>query len=544
MKKYICSILILIVANQCLYSQANVEKKERVLDTVHRHSHLNPFEVTINTVNIDLKEIVRPATRVELTHAVKYHDKYYCFFSERGQYSFRVETRYFLIISKDGTILNNIEVPKEIDRTIYFDFFIRNDSLFAKTYMKHESFYFDINKLAWIRIEKIDDIVYEDHEFVITYLDFGEWGEMTWFIDKKTLKEYVIGANGTMVNKLNGNYYLTSIAAVREIENPLNLEPCGKDYCYQSVEREKIHRGTSSLIGSRVIYQDTTFSFWNVNKLKQKITTSFVFEDQLYQLYSDSNTTFIGKIENEKLVSIFDFGKKYSFLNRLYSYRGNNLDNNSRFLKIRENNNTFGFMEISNNNIEIRYFKHNLDTLEHLESDGFEKLIDIIVNSDNLSLEQIVNLEEELGGIDMKTDRIGTNHNGYYPKVYNSPNFKTKEFIKIEDKNITQIIEYLYAKADNSIKSIYVEWEITRHENEYDSFNTLIKKNPNIMISLKKKQNEIIEIITKYLGLTPNREKQSNNENNLSWATKNGLKIKMYGSLDGKKEIRMIIDLE
>jgi hypothetical protein len=504
------------------------------------------FIISTDTLFLDIKEIARPATRVHLTHAVKYNANYYCFFEEDGLYSFK-RTRYFLIISKNGKILNNIEVPEEIENTIYFDFFLRNDSLLAKTYMDHESFYFDINILEWNNIAEADDRVYEDSNYKITYLDFGEWGQTTWFIDKQTKKEYILGTRGTIVNLLNNKYYLTNGFEVIEIDNPSNLKFCDTEYYYEIIEKEnEFHEGSNSYIGAKVVYIDTTYNPWGFKKPKQTIITSFVSNNQLFQLYSDSNSTFIGKIENEKIFPVQSIGKKYSTYNWFYSYRGQNLDNNCRFLLFVKDNNTFGFIEIHNDKIDIHYIQHNLDSLKYLGTDGFENLLELTeVNDKTLSLEQIRSLEQEIGGIDMKTDRTGISHNGYYPKVYGLMNVKTKEFIKVENKYIAQKTEYLYTGSDHKIKSIFIEWSSTEQYNENGSFNLFKDDNPETIEHFKRKQNDIVKIINSQSGLEPKKKNRGNGNIEYSWISKNGLEIVLYGSdtFEGKKEIRMIINL-
>jgi hypothetical protein len=506
------------------------------------------FRVTTDTLFLNVENIARPATRVYLTHAVKDNDKYYCFFKEVGLYSFKIETRYFLIISNTGTILNNIEVPEEIKNTAYFDFFMRHDSLLAKTYMDHESFFFDKNKLEWTKIFEVDDRVYEDSNYKVTYLDFGEWGQSTWFINKQTKKEYVIGTCGTTVNILNGKYYLTNGSEIIEIENPLNLKQCDKENYYHSVEKEaKSQEGSNSITGSKAIYKDTTFSAWSFKEPKQTIITSFVTNNQLYQLYSDSSSTFIGKIENEKLIPVQNIGEKYPTFDWHYSYRGNNLYNDSRFLKFREDNNTFGFIEIKNSNIAIRYLKHNLDSLNYLGSDGFERFLELLkINPSTFLLKQAINIEKQHGGIDMKTDRVGTSHNGYYSEVYNSVNYKTKEFIKVIDKIIAQKTEYLYSTSSTNVKSIFFEWSLTEPYNQTNSFDIFRKEKPEILERFRNKQNEIVKIITEQLGFDPKKKNRSNGYFEFSWISKTGIEIVLYGSdfFDGKKEIRMIINLK
>jgi len=270
------------------------------------------LDLTVDTINIDLKRIVRPASRVSLIHAVKYNDKYYCFFQEQGLYSFRIEKKYFLIISKIGTILEIIKIPSEIEQGgLNFDFFKRKDSLLIKTYLDKTSFYFDAEKLKWKKINELDDRVFEDDNFIIEYLDFGEWGQRTWFIDKKTKKEYVISASSKIVNKLRGKYYFTNGSEIREIDNPYKLKLCDKDYYYEKAKID-IYNENNYLIGSNLIYRDTTFSEWDFEESKRYIETSFVFKNQLLQFYTDSSSTYIAKIKNGKIVPIQNLGKKFS----------------------------------------------------------------------------------------------------------------------------------------------------------------------------------------------------------------------------------------
>jgi hypothetical protein len=506
------------------------------------------FDVSIDTLFLDVKNIARPASRIDLTHAVKLENNYYCFFEEQGLYGFKLETKYFLVISDKGKILNNIEVPKEIENTVYFDFFIRNGSLFAKTYMDHESFKFDFSKLTWTKIKEVDDRVYEDSNFAITYLDFGEWGQTTWFIDKQTKKEYILGVNGTTVNKLNGNYYLTGGTVVRIIENPRQLKQSDKKYYYRQVEKErKFHEGATSLLGSYTIYKDTTYSPWSFEEPKEYIITSFVANDNLVQLYSDSIQTYIGRIENQKLIPIQVLGKKYQSYNWHYSYRGKNLDNSSRFIKLRENNNTYGFIEINNNQVDIHYLIHNQDSLKHSENDGFSSLFRMLLDRpDSFSMEMADSLEDVLKGTDMKDYRTNISHNGYYPKIYSTQEIKTTRFIKVENNYLAQETEYLKTVQDNLVKSIFIEWTETEQYNQSNSFNFFNDDKTEIEQQFLLKMREIEKTITENSNIKPQKEDRGNDYIKLTWNLENGIKIKLYGSenFKGAKEIRMIIDLE
>ena len=411
--------------------------------------------------------------------------------------------------------------------------------------MDHECFYFDMKKLEWYKIEEVDDRVYEDNDFEITYLDFGEWGQSTWFIDKKSKKEYFIDACGTTINLLNGKYYLTNEAEIREIENPTYLKQCGSDYSYSIVEKEKnFQQGSNSLDGSRVIYKDKAYLPESYNEPINTIITSFVSNNQLFHLCSDRNTTYIAKIKKKKLIPVQIIGKKYSIINWFYSYRGNNLNNNSRFLKYKADGNIFGFIEINNNKIDIHYIRHNMDSLNYTGYNGFRELLNFVFKSTgNFSLEQVDSIERNLGGLDTRSDKIGISHNGYYPVIYNSLNVKTKEYVKVEDRFFAQTTEYMYTDRDKKVKSIFIEWLSTVPYKENKSFNILRDNNQEAIERFKRKFKGIEHTISELAGNEPKKNNRSTDNLELTWILKNGLVIDLYGSntFEGKKEIRMII---
>ena len=104
------------------------------------------FKVTTKNIDLEVKELIKPATKVELTHAVKHQDKFYCFFNEVKKDNSRRDIKFFFVFSEIGDHLRKIEVPNEIQNTVYFDLFLRNDTIFAKTYMDSKTFYFDRDK--------------------------------------------------------------------------------------------------------------------------------------------------------------------------------------------------------------------------------------------------------------------------------------------------------------------------------------------------------------------------------------------------------------
>jgi hypothetical protein len=311
------------------------------------------FDVSIDTINIDTKELIKPSISIDMTHAVKFDDNYYCFFKEQDPLGFKMVTKYFFIISDKGDSIKNIEVPAEIEHSVYFDFFIRNGRLLVKTDIDHDCFNFDLNKLKWNRIKELDDQVYEDNNFKVTYLDFGEWGQSTTFLDKQTKKQYVLDVSGTIVNKFNDKYYLTNGCGVLEVADPRKLKQV-KINLFRRIfkKRMTIDERPIYAIGSEVFFEDTTFclfhSRYSYEMPDRYIITTFVSNNKLYLLYSDTNSTNVGQIENGQLVFVQRIEKRLKTFNWNYSYRGNNFDNSSRFIKFEDNNDRFGIIEINN----------------------------------------------------------------------------------------------------------------------------------------------------------------------------------------------------
>lgn len=311
------------------------------------------FIVNVDSLIIDLKSYVNTDI-VSLTHAVKFGNKYYCYFTDKkNSYS-----KYFFAISNKGSIEKEIKLPKDLTDCFYLDLFVLHDTIFSKPYMNNKSYYLNLQTLKWIETTEPDDLIYEDERFYVTSLDFGEWGSTTWFKDKSTGKEYEIASSAEIVNRIDSIYYISAGLRVLKINNPLKLKQCDKEYYYKMIKKKEFSRGTNSLLGTDAIYKDTTYSQWDFKEPKLYIATSFIVDNKLFYLCTDSAKTFIAKLENQKMISIQSFKKKYSIFNWHYSYRCKIQKDGFQLLKFHtKTNNTCGFIEIERNKIDIRYLK-------------------------------------------------------------------------------------------------------------------------------------------------------------------------------------------
>lgn len=311
--------------------------------------------MTNDTLDLLIKNLIKPATKVELTHAVKFQEKYFCFLNEVKKVNTLPDLKVCFIISSDGKSLQKVEVPTEIQKTVYYDLFLRHDTVFVKTYLDSKTYYFSTDKSKWIKTKEADDMIYEDERFYFTYLDFGEWGSTTWCKDKQTKIEYEVASSGTIINKIDNAYYITAALKVIKIENPLKLKQCDKNYYYEIVRQNHHSEGTNSLLGTEVLIEDTTYSYWEQKEPKLYITSSFLADNKLYHLCNDSTTTFIAELKNGSMVPIQIIGKKLSTFDWHYSNRNKLQKDNSQLLKFRTQNG-FGLIEVKGKDIRIHNF--------------------------------------------------------------------------------------------------------------------------------------------------------------------------------------------
>lgn len=316
------------------------------------HSFRQTFNTTSVNIDLDIKELIKPATKVELTHAVKYKDEFYCFFEEVKKDNSRRDIKFCFIFSDTGKNLRKIKVPDDVQNTVYYDLFVKNDNIFVKTYMDSKTFYFDNKKSKWVKTKNAEDLIFEDEKFYVYSLDFGEWGGKTWFKDKQTGIEYAIEATTPLVNKINTTYYLTNSFKVLKIENPLNLNKCDNDVTYENIKKDaKYASWYGKPIGFEIVYKDTTSRDYFDFSYRPHIVSSFVWQNELLHIYETDTATYITKADNNSIKPIQKIiSKKIRFYDWHYSYRSRIQKDGQQLLKFKTDN-KFGLLEINGQDI-------------------------------------------------------------------------------------------------------------------------------------------------------------------------------------------------
>ena len=315
------------------------------------------FKVSGKTLYMNVWNITGSASAIELTSIVRVDDRYYCFFETPNIYP---KKKYFFIMRESGIIEKSISIPEEMYDSYGVDLFVQNDSILVKTnYDTNETYYFDRNKLLWEQIREVDDIIYEDEIYYVT-----TWRSRLWFRDKESGKEYGLKyLVSPIVSRVSKKYYITALDKILEIDDPHNMTPCGPEDYYNIVRQQtwNFGWGEDSFEGARVLYNDSTYFDHDRRTSSIFMMTSFVYKNQLLLLCSDSESTFIAKLDNGQLIPVQRLDQLYPVILEVYEYKRRNQENYSEILLIGDekdgNISMSGFIEIIGNKINIRHLK-------------------------------------------------------------------------------------------------------------------------------------------------------------------------------------------
>ncbi|MCD7898936.1 MAG: hypothetical protein LUH22_03420 [Bacteroides sp.] len=505
------------------------------------------FQITVDTITVHIKDLVNPATRVELTQAVKFNNKYYCIFTAFELYYFINNNRYFLIINSNGNIERNIPLPEEVVKGFNFELFVNKDTIFLLNELSKKMFYLEQKQWKWTPAIHTDEIIFEDNHYYILNPHRNKMGCTTWFRDKQTEVEYEFNSHGRIINKIDSTYYITSDIRVLEIDNPAKLMPCHPErYHPHILKSEKYIRGSESLEGVKVLFGDSICNHLDceATQPEYQIFTSFTANKKLYHLCSSDSNLFIAKIDSGRLIPVQHLDVFDKTLNFYNSDLMTIWKDNSQLLKFKTiDPNQSGMIEIKENKLNIRYLNHISDTIEYLRKETFPLIFRFIVNHiDSLHIAVADSLERKNGSTYLQSQTQRPTYHSYYPHSKNFEFEGAKVYLKSEDEIITNVTHYDCAKKDSLVKSIFLKWlETKTFIDKYKRYPSS-KKNIPKKAYFQNKLDEIVQTVSHTLNVKPKKMKPKRGKIKLEWKDNNGLKVELYcENLDKEREIRMII---
>jgi len=252
------------------------------------------IRVLVDTLNI-------PITG-SLSKVVLFRDNFYVMF-ETSRENTSESFKKMIVLNQKGQFIEDVFVPKEIQEMPHYDLIVDNDSL----YVKESQF----EKLNFVLGEYVADFklmqskefaIFKDDNYNIYSSCNGEFGGTIYFQNIKTKKNYEAASTcPTVVNKIGNDYYITNymghmnhFASVLKISDPVKLEQSDLDFKTQ--QGSQFNKGVEILID--------TIGFY--------ISTSFVTDNRLLNLYSDKQGAYIGEIINKKINPVYKFDFAFS----------------------------------------------------------------------------------------------------------------------------------------------------------------------------------------------------------------------------------------
>lgn len=312
--------------------------------------NINGFTIITDTVTITQKEIIFPE--------LKYKDNYYCQSYSKdslGEYNLSA----FYIIDNNYNIKKMIGVP-EYDYFGNSNMYVSHDSIIVKSEHNTDfSSYLDEKNMKWKTIKTTDDVVFDDDDYYVTSLDFGEWGAATWFKDKKTGIEYEIaGILPPEIRKFKGAYYLISPGEINVVDDPKLLQNVGKGLYksflgidktgnFYSRKRSSKNKDVRHIFSRKITYEmEKSFH----------LSSSFIHNNSICYVVSDSIKTYIAKVNQQRLIPLAIIANNLQTVKQNNQYRNLYLNKTIKFYYTTDERS--GLMEIKDDKILMHYFKN------------------------------------------------------------------------------------------------------------------------------------------------------------------------------------------
>ncbi|MBD3583496.1 hypothetical protein [Flavobacterium selenitireducens] len=480
------------------------------------HATHAQIPITTDTITLNI--------RGKIGSAISHNKEYYVIFNADNSY-FSSPSKNFYIINSSDLLVRNVHVPDEL-KSSYLDIFVREKQIFATEHSEGVTFVLQGNE--WKKTKPADDIVYEDEHYSIISMSYGEWGGETWFVDKKSGVQYEVGVENPIINIIDGVYVLTTGAAIYQISDVTKLKKARKRY--QSKKkglRKSPYDPSKSLEGVKMIFQNPRDEY----DFKLNLATSFVFENQLYHIYSKNDTTFIGVLENSVLKPISKFGSVIS----PYRWHAHNKyrtsPNNSQSMQFSiSESDISGIIELSDKGVSLTYFKNMYNDIvlgTDNAKDAFKSSFNYYyANVGSLNIKNADSLEQHFPAIDLtQRHKMGTSHtkkNVETPRIYR----------KIEDSTFVVHTLLYYLKETGSVEVISFDWKPNKTKSLIGDVATQMEfegaqEELNKPI-FKARVKEIKHYLTGILG-KPNRDVVGTNYTQTNWV-KGGKNVELHSN--------------
>lgn len=298
MKQYFTIIFLALTLIAC-------KTKNQSNDTSISSAQSAEISISVDTLNIPING--------DLRNVAWFRNNFYAMF-ETSRKNTSARFKKMIVFNKQGQFNEDVFIPEEIQDMVYCDLIVNNDSLYAKETQFEKTNLVLGEYVADFALTKTRDFpIFKDDAYNIYSICNGEFGGTIYFQNKKAKESYEAASTCPIViNKIDGQYYVTNAESILKIHDPQKLEISNLNL--------ETHHGSSFTKGVETFFDTLDF------EMDFYIATSFISDNRLLNLCSDKQGAYVGEIENKKMKSIFKFPFKFS------AYFSQQLDNGQQIL--------------------------------------------------------------------------------------------------------------------------------------------------------------------------------------------------------------------
>ena len=502
----------------------------------HRRVARGFFDGPRDSILFDLKGYVFPASEVYLWNGLKCGGYYFFCFNEQQKRMGWCSFQSFLIaVSCDKHKTAHVPLPGGGGIKNISFVSARNDTLVIGLRGDDRYYGFDPKRWEWISYTSNNELknsLYEDDDWIVKYLNCGEFGDATWFIDKHTEDEFAFVDMKGSIHRIDNTFYVVNQTSVYRLDDPSIGFRCDSTTTFKNARDTGIIHDLFDDAGYSVpdykllpivhfynepaeidVHYYGNGTNWVGNsyvsdytKAHTSIIGSFVASDTLFCALSTPAGLELAKLDNGSLITIhsfhrdvgafprFDFNEEYPSIASSSMYRDkSNQPEDKLLILVNIEPGSSELFDISRDGNALLTLCYDAGGLNPVEQDGFEELLRFYLKDwDGLILDSVIRKEKSLGG-EISYLNLGTDTNNYPPEEI----FKKEESYHIDciTKQIDDSYEvnskYWVQESNQSITAIFMDWSSSRFFDVFyddDGFDA------------EAKFRELVEVITEVVG--------------------------------------------
>ncbi len=493
-------------------------------DRVIAHGFVNEPQ---DSIVFEIKDYVLPASEITIWNVIKCDGYLYFCFHEQSRSDFNASHNFLMAASEDNLLAKYVPLPDNADD--FSSISVINEDIMVIELEDERRFCLDSKKWEWYPYKsRIDDgTIYNDDDWEVKHAYHGEFGEVTWFIDKHSKEEYAfVGLTGS-IRRIDNTLYVVNETRIYKISDPSIGFRCNSSTKYKKAKESRLislhfHRAGYSPLNHTFspivhfdnenpeieIHEEEEYTWYDGGfyvsdfaKADTVIVGSFVSSNTLFCALNTPSGLELVQLDGDALTTVHSFNKevgvshfryrlpdKYPSIASTFKYHERITSPDEKLLLLLNiEPGASEFIDIANDGNNIVKLRYEHSGLQPVVKDGFSELLSFYLNNwGELTLDRVIQEEKHFGG-EVSYLNLGSNRNSFPPKEIFSTN--ERYHIDIVSKVIGDSFkvdsEYWVQESDKSIPAIYMNWSRLRYGTAFDP---------------KTKYEELVGIVTASIG--------------------------------------------